>query len=118
MAQNFLLAEDIDELINQKEKPVVIDFLQISSVPCAMYAPRLAFAREKLEELGLALFGTVDISESQTVFDRFSVISVPTTLIFWQGEIVKQYIGIQEPIVIIEAVYGILGKEMPKEEPK
>jgi thioredoxin 1 len=97
-----ITVENIDQFIAQSDKPVVLDFWAPWSQPCLLYKSYIEEANDVLHEK--AIFGAVNIDENTSLADRFSVITIPTTLVFWQGQIVKQYIGIQEKETFIAAI--------------
>lgn len=107
-----LTAQNIDSFIANDELPLVVDFWANWSTACLMYKEKLEFAREILE--GMALFGSVDIDEAPDIAERYSIITIPTTLIFWKGAIVKQYIGIQEHDLLENVVMDLIEKDKPK----
>lgn len=102
--------ESFEEAVRQQELPVIVDFWAIWSVACIMYKDRLKLARGILA--GHALFGSVDIELVPQLTERFSIITIPTTFIFYKGQIAKQYMGIQEPETLVAAIEDITGKEI------
>ncbi|PIY17310.1 hypothetical protein COZ14_03440 [Candidatus Dojkabacteria bacterium CG_4_10_14_3_um_filter_Dojkabacteria_WS6_41_9] len=108
--------KEFENAINQKDKPVIVDFWAISSIACGMYKERLDIAHEQLADY--ALFGSVEIEKLPELTERFSIITIPTTLIFYKGEIAKQYMGIQEPETLFAAIEDITGKKikLPEKE--
>lgn len=113
--QEFTL-EGFEAALQQQEKVVVVHFWATWSVPCLMYKPRLNFTAENLIEE--AMFGSLNVDDFPELAERFSIITIPTTLLFYKNEIVKQFIGIQEPEIIFASVYEILGKKLPVEFPE
>lgn len=93
---------NLDQYISQNEKPVIVDFGATWSVPSLMLATRLEEAMDIVEDR--AIWGRVNIDDEPDLVTRFSLISLPTTLVFWQGQIVKQYMGIHEPDVFVGIV--------------
>lgn len=112
-SQEFTL-ETFEQAIRQQELPVVVDFWVPWSTACLMYKERLELALPLLE--GYALMGSVDIDQIPELTDRFSIITIPTTMIFYKEQIVKQYIGIQEPETLLDAVLEMTGKKPVTED--
>ncbi len=104
--------ETFEAAIRQQEKPVVVDFWASWSVPCLMNKERIPGTIDLIGDV--ALIGSVNIDDIPELTDRFSIITIPTTLIFYKEQIVKQFIGIQEPEVLQEAVMNILGIKKPE----
>lgn len=111
-----LTPENIDSYINQQEKPMIVDFWATWSTACLMYKEKLELAMDLLGEL--CFFGTVDIDENGVISERFSIITIPTTLVFYKGAIINQYIGIQEPELLENTIKTLINyKEPPKQDP-
>lgn len=110
--QDFVL-ETFEAAVQQQDKPVTVIFQAPWSVACLMYQEKVDAAAALCGDD--ALFGYVDIDAFPELTERFSIITIPTTLIFYKEEIVKQYMGIQEPEILQAAVFDILGKPVPQQ---
>ncbi len=118
MAQQTFTVSTFEAAVRQHELPVIVDFWAIWSTACVMYKDKLAEADELLEKH--AILGSIDIERVPELTDRFSIITIPTTLIFFKGKIAKQYMGIQEPETLKAAIEEITGKtiDTPKDRTK
>ena len=72
-------------------EPVVVDFWAEWCGPCKMIAP-------SLEEISTELAGKVkvvklNVDDNPQASQRFKVLSIPTMLLFQNGEVVKQMVG-------------------------
>ncbi len=81
---------NFDEIINTN-KPVLVDFWAEWCGPCKMIGP-------VVEELagdfdGKAVVGKVNVDENPDVSAKFGIRSIPTLLVFKDGEIVDKQIG-------------------------
>ena len=73
-------------------KPAMIDFFATWCGPCKMLAPVLhEFADEHVE----VKVGKVNVDEEMDLAMRFGVSSIPTLILFKNGEEVKRFIGLQ-----------------------
>jgi thioredoxin 1 len=80
-----------DESINGTEKVVLVDFWAEWCGPCKMIAPVLEeIAAEHGERLTI---GKLNVDDNQQTALRFNVMSIPTLLVFKDGEPVKRLVG-------------------------
>lgn len=76
-----------------KTKPVLIDFYANWCGPCQIQAPIL---EDVFDEIGdKAVIAKVNVEEAITVAQEFGVMSIPTLIIFKNGQPVKKFNGLQ-----------------------
>ncbi len=85
--------EDFDKTVLGAEVPVLIDFYADWCAPCRMVAP---FVDEIANaNVGKLLVGKVDTDRSQGVAARYGIRSIPTLIVFEDGEEVERSIGFE-----------------------
>ena len=86
----------------ESSEPVLIDFWAPWCRPCLMIAPLV----EELaaENLGSLKVGKVNIDENPKIATNFGVSSIPTLMIFKDGEVVDRFVGVQPKNRLQEAI--------------
>ena len=79
-----------DEAVNG-DKPVLVDFWATWCGPCNMLAPTIEEVADEMQ--GKAHVFKVDIDESRDIAARYHISSVPTLMLFKNGEPVKKNVG-------------------------
>jgi len=87
------------ELING-DTPVLIDFFATWCGPCHAYSPILAQLKTDLGD-GLRLV-KIDVDRNEEICQKLGISSMPTTIIFQNGEIKFRAAGVQ-PIGVLKA---------------
>ena len=90
---------NFDSEVIDSETAVLVDFWAPWCGPCRMVAPVLAEINSEREDLRVV---KLNVDENQQTAVRFEVMSIPTMIMFRQGQVVKKLIGAQ-PKARIEA---------------
>lgn len=91
-------SENFEEVVLKSNIPVLVDFNATWCGPCKMLAPTI----EKLsaEYAGKVKVVSLDIDEAGDIAGRYSVMSIPTLIVFKNGELFNRSMGLQpEPKV-------------------
>ena len=81
---------NFNEVINS-EKPVLVDFWAEWCGPCKMIAPVVDELATDYD--GKAVIGKVDVDSNPEVAGKFGIRSIPTLLVFKNGEVVDKQVG-------------------------
>lgn len=84
-----LTTENFDEKI-KSEKITLVDFSASWCMPCRMFKPIVEELAEKMPEINVY---NVDIDEAGEIAKRFRIFSVPTLLLFKDGEKIDSSVG-------------------------
>ena len=90
-----------NEVINS-EKTTIVDFYADWCGPCKMMSPVIdTIAEENVENIKV---GKVNVDENQELAMKYNVMSIPTILVFKNGNIVKTFVGVTPKQEIEEVI--------------
>ena len=89
-----------DEVVNSTAEPVVVDFWAEWCGPCKMVAPILD--EIAVEQEGKVKVTKLNVDDVPAIAQRFGVMSIPTMLVFRDGEVDKRIVGAKPKAQLIE----------------
>ena len=93
---------DFESQVLQASEPVLVDFWAPWCQPCRMIAPVVEeLAKENAGSLKVA---KINIDKSPDVAMQYGVTSIPTLIVFKNGEVVDRFMGIQPKQRLQEAI--------------
>ncbi len=94
-----------DQEVIKSDKPTLVDFWAPWCGPCQMMGP---IVEELATELGdKAKIGKLNVDENPVTAQNFTVMSIPTVIIFKDGKVVKKFVGVQSKEVLKEELEKI-----------
>lgn len=101
MAILHVSEQDFAREVLQESGPVLVDFWASWCGPCRMLAPILEEVAEDKPELKIV---KVDVDQCRSLADEYHIASIPTLLVFRDGQMVDQSVGLISPQEVLELV--------------
>ncbi|ARN56645.1 thioredoxin [Sedimentisphaera salicampi] len=94
MSENTIALTDqeFDEVVNGSDMPVLVDFWAPWCGPCKMLGPIIDEIAEEYK--GKAKVCKVDTDQSREAAMKFNISSIPTVILFKEGQVQKQWVGL------------------------
>ena len=93
---------NFEEEVMKSDRKVIVDFSADWCGPCKMMSPVID---EIAEELGDKVkVGKVNSDENMNLLERYGIMSIPTIIIFENGEVSKTFVGVTDKNKIIESL--------------
>jgi thioredoxin 1 len=89
-----------DEVVNGTAEPVVVDFWAEWCGPCKMVAPILD--EIAVEQEGKVKVTKLNVDDVPAIAQRYGVMSIPTMLVFKDGEVDKRIVGAKPKAQLLE----------------
>ncbi len=96
-----------DKMVIQAARPVLVDFWATWCKPCQMIAPVLDELAKEYD--GKIDFLKLDVDHNQQTAAKYSVMSIPTIMVFKGGQPVSHMVGFSSKANVKRTLDGALG---------
>lgn len=90
MSVVHITKDNFDSIVNQNEKPVLVDFWAPWCGPCRMIAPQVEQIASERSDVRVA---KVNVDENPELASRFRIYSIPTLAVMKEGREVSRTTG-------------------------
>lgn len=88
-----LTDSQFEDQVLKSDKPVLVDFWATWCGPCQMIAPIIEELADEFD--GQATLGKLDVDQNQQIAAKYGVMSIPTLILFQNGEEVSRFVGVR-----------------------
>ena len=104
-----LTSANFDENVKAAMTPIVVDFWAEWCGPCKAIAPVLTEIAK--EQAGNVTIAKLNVDDHGDIAQRFGVMSIPTLLVFKNGELKKKLVGAKGKTQLLEEIEEFIQKK-------
>jgi len=97
--------QNFEQEVIKNDQPVLVDFWAPWCGPCQMMGPIIEELAKEME--GQAKVGKLNVDEHPETSQKYGIMSIPALKIFKGGQIVKEFVGVQNKDTLKEALENI-----------
>ncbi len=101
-----LTAKNFETEVLKSPEPVLVDFWADWCGPCHMIAPVIDELAAEFKDC--VKVGKVDVDRNPELSRRFSIRSIPSLLIFKDGQLVDQLIGVVSKKLLVDKLNALI----------
>lgn len=80
---------------------VLVDFWAVWCMPCQMLGPIIEDVAKELKDVKV---GKVNVDENPQISSQYGIMSIPTVMLFKDGEVVENFVGLRPKDVYMKAI--------------
>lgn len=99
MAVEKVTRDSFEESVLKSDKPVLVDFYADWCGPCKMLSPVVEQIAEESDAYRVC---KVNVDEAMDIAAEYGVVSIPTLVVFQNGEVSARTVGVQSKQAILQ----------------
>ncbi|OGY80040.1 MAG: thioredoxin [Candidatus Kerfeldbacteria bacterium RIFCSPHIGHO2_02_FULL_42_14] len=103
MSELILTDQNFEKEVIMSQTPVLVDFWAPWCGPCKILGPIVEEVAKEYEGKNIKV-GKLNVDENPQTASQFGIMSIPTLLIFKDGKVLEQLIGVQDKSKITESL--------------
>lgn len=104
MAEIKVTMDNFDSEVMNADMPVLVDFWASWCGPCKMLGPVIAELAEELA--GKVKVAKINVDDEPGLAARYGIASIPTVILFKNGEIAAKSIGFKDKAALMAMING------------
>ena len=102
MAILKITKENFESEVMNSDKPVMVDFFATWCGPCKMLHPVVEALSNEVTDVKI---GELDIDEQIELAEKYRIMTVPSLVLFKNGEAVDKLVGVQSKGKVMEFIH-------------
>jgi thioredoxin 1 len=103
MAVLTITKDNFENEVLKSDVPVLVDFWASWCGPCRMMSP---IVDQIAEEVTDCKVGKINVDEEGELAQQFGIMSIPTLLVFRDGKVANQSVGVRDKAFVIDMIKG------------
>lgn len=106
MAHLEIAQDNFDTQVLKSDLPVLVDFWAPWCGPCKALGPVMDKVAEEYE--GKIIVGKLNVDDAPVIASQYSIMSIPSLLLFVKGKVVAQIVGLTTKEKIKEKIDSVI----------
>jgi thioredoxin 1 len=107
MSEVIFTNDNFNKEVLESDAPVLVDFWAPWCGPCQMQAPIIEEVAKEMKDKKVVI-GKLNVDENQDTASQYGIMSIPTIVLFKNGKIAEQMMGLQQKDILIERLNKLI----------